>query len=100
MGGARVSNIRVLSDYKNGDRAYSAGDIIDPAREEAEYLMRDSPGSFEEIPGPDDEGHDEDGPGDVTGDTGEATETPGGYTEAPTPEETSPEVTEKAAKKK
>ena len=41
--------LRVLSNYRNGpDVYYKSGEVIDVTDAEADFLFRDSPGSFEE----------------------------------------------------
>ena len=42
----------VLSDYKNRQLSYSAGDEIEVDPEVASYLFADAPGCFSEVPHP------------------------------------------------
>jgi len=36
----------VVSDYRNATEIYKAGDVLEVAPDRAEFLLRDSPGSF------------------------------------------------------
>ena len=42
-----VVRLMVTGRYSSGDRRYSAGQVIDVPQSEADYLFRDSPGSFQ-----------------------------------------------------
>jgi hypothetical protein len=41
--------LKVKSNYRNANIVYLAGSVIEVTEGEAEVLMRDSPGSFEEV---------------------------------------------------
>ena len=39
--------LTVLSRYRSGDTVYAAGSVLDVTDAAGEYLMRDSPGTFQ-----------------------------------------------------
>jgi hypothetical protein len=44
-----MAELRVVADYQAGPLAYRAGEVISVPDEFAEFLLRDSPGSFEPV---------------------------------------------------
>jgi hypothetical protein len=44
-----MAELRVVADYQAGPLAYRKGETISVSDEFAEFLLRDSPGSFEPV---------------------------------------------------